>query len=203
MLTSKERADLRAQAAGAYEFGRIDPAKFTGKMTFVPVNTTQGFWQFNSESFAVNGGAPQAGTKGAQAIADTGTTLILADPKAVQAYYSQVEGAQNDAQAGGITFPCNSKLPDLQLDVGGTMATVAGKFINFAQVDATSESPFFSFSLESMLTCYQQTASVVSRPALPTCSSTVIYSSRATLSLSTVVTTRWASPSTSKQTGGD
>ncbi|KAK6853777.1 Eukaryotic aspartyl protease [Apiospora arundinis] len=131
-------ADLRPQAAGAYEFGRIDNTKFTGKMTWVPVNPAQGFWQFNSEKFAVGGGAPQAGTAGAQAIADTGTTLILADPKAVQAYYSQVQGAKNDAQAGGVTFPCNTQLPDLQLDVGGTMATVAGKFINFAKVDQTT-----------------------------------------------------------------
>ncbi|KAK6827476.1 eukaryotic aspartyl protease [Apiospora arundinis] len=104
-------ADLRPQAAGAYEFGRIDNTKFTGKMTWVPVNPAQGFWQFNSEKFAVGGGAPQAGTAGAQAIADTGTTLILADPKAVQAYYSQVQGAKNDAQAGGITFPATPSCP--------------------------------------------------------------------------------------------
>ncbi|KAK8052462.1 eukaryotic aspartyl protease [Apiospora rasikravindrae] len=131
-------ADLRAQAAGAYEFGRIDNTKFTGDMTWVKVDSSQGFWQFTSEKFAVDGGAPQAGTAGSQAIADTGTTLILADPKAVQAYYSKVQGAQNDEQAGGVTFPCDAKLPDLQLDVGGTMATVAGKFINFAQVDQTT-----------------------------------------------------------------
>ncbi|KAK8042985.1 eukaryotic aspartyl protease [Apiospora phragmitis] len=131
-------ADLRAQAAGAYEFGRIDNTKFTGAMTWVKVDNSQGFWQFNSEKFAVDGGAPQAGTPGSQAIADTGTTLILADPKAVQAYYSKVQGAVNDPQAGGVTFPCDAKLPDLQLDVGGTMATVSGKFINFAQVDQTT-----------------------------------------------------------------
>ncbi|KAI1077995.1 acid protease [Whalleya microplaca] len=128
-------ADLRPQAAGAYEFGAVDTSKFTGAMTWVPVNTTSGFWQFTSESFAVNGGQAQTSTAGAQAIADTGTTLLMADPAVTQAYYSQVQGATNNQQAGGITFPCSATLPDLQLDVGGTMATVKGTDIKFAQVD--------------------------------------------------------------------
>lgn len=133
-------ADLRANATGAYEFGRVDTSKFTGQMTWVPINDTQGFWQFASESFSVNGGATQQGTAGAQAIADTGTTLVLADPVAVQAYYSQVQGAVNDAQAGGFVFPCNTQMPDLALDIGGTPATIKGADINFAQVDAQSKS---------------------------------------------------------------
>ncbi|KAI0110681.1 acid protease [Hypoxylon sp. NC0597] len=128
-------ADLRAQAAGAYEFGAIDTSKFTGAMTWVPVNTTDGFWQFTSEQFAIDGGQPQTSTAGAQAIADTGTTLLLADPAVAQAYYAQVDGAVDDQQQGGFTFPCNAQLPDLQLDVGGNMATVKGTDINFAQVD--------------------------------------------------------------------
>lgn len=133
-------ADLRPAATGAYEFGRVDTSKFTGPMTWVPVNSAKGFWQFTSESFAVGTGAPQASTKGAQAIADTGTTLILADPKVAEGYYSQIEGAKNDQQAGGFTVPCNAQLPDLMLDVGGTMAKVKGKDINFAPVDQTSKS---------------------------------------------------------------
>ncbi|KAI0880570.1 acid protease [Annulohypoxylon maeteangense] len=129
-------ADLRPQAAGAYEFGRVDTSKFTGAMTWVPVNTTAGFWQFTSQSFAVNGGTPQTSTAGAQAIADTGTTLLLADAAVAKGYYAQVQGAVNDQQQGGFTFPCDATLPDLQLDVGGTMATVKGADIKFAQVDA-------------------------------------------------------------------
>ncbi|KAF4930658.1 putative aspergillopepsin A-like aspartic endopeptidase [Colletotrichum viniferum] len=130
-------ADLRKKAVGAYEFGRIDNTKFTGQMTWIPVNTTSGFWQFPSEKFAVGGGAVQQGTAGAQAIADTGTTLILANPPMVQAYYSQVQGAQNDQTVGGVTFPCNAQLPDLMMDIGGVyMARVKGSDINFAQVDA-------------------------------------------------------------------
>lgn len=74
---------------------------------------------------------------GGQAIADTGTTLMLANAAIVNAYYSQVQGAVNNATVGGVTFPCSSTLPDLQVDVGGNyMATVRGDDINFAPVDA-------------------------------------------------------------------
>ncbi|KAI1775852.1 acid protease [Hypoxylon cercidicola] len=131
-------ADLRAQAVGAYEFGQVDTSKFTGDMTWVPVNNTSGFWQFTSEKFAIDGGAPQKSTAGGQAIADTGTTLMLADSAVADAYYAQVDGAVNDQAQGGFTFPCNAKLPDLQIDVGGTMATVKGDDINFAQVDGST-----------------------------------------------------------------
>ncbi|KAF6805673.1 eukaryotic aspartyl protease [Colletotrichum sojae] len=130
-------ADLRKKSVGAYEFGRIDNTKFTGQMAWIPINTTSGFWQFTSEKFQVAGGQVQMGTPGAQAIADTGTTLILANPPMVQAYYEQVQGAKNDQTVGGVTFPCNAQLPDLMMDIGGVyMARVKGSDINFAQVDA-------------------------------------------------------------------
>jgi len=129
-------ADLRKKTVGAYEFGRIDTTKFTGQMNWAPINTTSGFWQFSSEKFAVGNGKVQTGLVGGQAIADTGTTLILANQNMVQAYYQQVQGAKNDQTVGGITFPCNAKLPDLMMDIGGAfMARVKGSDINFAQVD--------------------------------------------------------------------
>lgn len=140
-------ADLRAGAAGAYEFGRIDSAKFTGDMAWIPVDASKGFWQFSSESFAVNGGQPQQATQGGQAIADTGTTLILADPAIVKGYYEQVPQAQEDPQAKGFTFPCNSKLPDLDLDIGGQyMARIKGDDINFAPLGNGGTCNFFLFS---------------------------------------------------------
>ncbi|KAL2070520.1 hypothetical protein VTL71DRAFT_13546 [Oculimacula yallundae] len=135
-------ADLRKAAVGSYEFGNIDATKFNGSLQWANVNTTQGFWQFSSNQFTVGTGAPMT-TTGGQAIADTGTTLMLANAKIVNAYYSQVQGAANDATVGGVTFPCNSQLPDLAVDVGGSyMATVRGSDINFAPVDAAGKTCF-------------------------------------------------------------
>jgi len=136
-------ADLRKNAVGAYEFGRIDTSKFTGDMAWIPVNTTQGFWQFGTSSFSVGDGAAQQATP-AQAIADTGTTLILTSAEVADGYYSQVQGAVNDATVGGITVPCDATLPDLILDVGGIyQARVKGEDINFAQVEGNSKLPCF------------------------------------------------------------
>lgn len=132
-------ADLRKNATGAYEFGKIDTTKFTGEMKFIPVNTTRGFWQFSSDKFQVGDGAVQQGTKNGQAIADTGTTLILANSATINGYYSKVSGAANDASVGGITVPCDAKMPDLKLDIGGVMAKVKGEDLIFAQVQGNSK----------------------------------------------------------------
>ncbi|KAG6062495.1 hypothetical protein E4U32_002267 [Claviceps aff. humidiphila group G2b] len=134
-------ADLRKGGPGTYTFGRIDSSRYRGPLTWIPVNTTRGFWQFESERFAVGthvdglGNRTSVSTSGVQAIADTGTTLILADGKVVEGYYAQVRGARNDTQMGGFTFPCQAELPDLELDVGGVyMAAISGRDVNFTSV---------------------------------------------------------------------
>jgi hypothetical protein len=140
-------ADLRKGAVGAYTFGAIDSTKFTGSLTWAAVNTTKGFWQFSSSKFQVGTGATM-NIAGGQAIADTGTTLMLANAAVVNAYYSQVTGAVNNQTVGGVTFPCNAQLPDLAVDVGGVyMATVRGDDINFAPVDTASTSKSLPLSL--------------------------------------------------------
>jgi len=132
-------ADLRKAAVGAYEFGNIDSTKFNGSLSWAAVNTTQGFWQFSSQKFQVGTGTAMT-VAGGQAIADTGTTLMLVNAAVVNAYYSQVTGAVNNQTVGGVTFPCSATLPDLMVDVGGNyMAQVKGSDINFAQVDACGQ----------------------------------------------------------------
>lgn len=129
-------ADLRPNSVGAYEFGRIDTTKFTGEMAWVPVNTTQGFWQFSTSTFSVGDSESQLGPTGSQAIADTGTTLLLSSSEVVSGYYSQVPSAQISEKMGGVVFDCDEDLPDLMLDVGGVyMARVNGSDINFAAID--------------------------------------------------------------------
>ncbi|KAI1823787.1 aspartic peptidase domain-containing protein [Xylaria intraflava] len=135
-------ADLRAGAKGAYEFGRIDTSKFTGAMKFVDIDNSDGFWQFPSEKFAVDGEEVQTSKAGNKAIADTGTTLLLADPAVAKAYYAKVQGAQNDEKEGGYTIPCSAKLPDLQIAVGDAMATIKGSDLNFTPVDSTMKTCF-------------------------------------------------------------
>lgn len=132
-------ADLRQDEVGAYEFGAIDATRFAGDLTWAPIDPSRGFWEFPSTKFRVGTG-DLLSALGGSAIADTGTTLMLVNPAVVNAYYGQVEGAVNNLTAGGITFPCDTVLPDLFVDVGGVyMARVEGKYINFATVDENSE----------------------------------------------------------------
>lgn len=126
-------ADLRHNATGSYQFGAIDTSKFTGTLSNIAVNTTQGFWQFGSSSFAVGDGAVQT-TATTQAIADTGTTLMLVSTDIVDGYFANVTGAEYNEQVGGVTIPCDADLPDLSIDVGGKMATVSGSNFVFSKI---------------------------------------------------------------------
>ncbi|KAH8899317.1 Asp-domain-containing protein [Thozetella sp. PMI_491] len=126
-------ANLKKAAAGNYNFGFIDNTEFTGSISFTAVNATQGFWQFETSGFSVGNGAAVSSPH--QAIADTGTTLLMLPQSIVQAYYAQVKSATSSAQAGGFTFSCSEQLPDLTLDIGGYKAVVPGEVINFAPVD--------------------------------------------------------------------
>ncbi|PVI03538.1 acid protease [Periconia macrospinosa] len=135
-------ADLDPDGTGVYEFGKIDSTKFVGEMAWIPVNSSSGFWQFPSAKFSVNGKVFE--NKGAsQAIADTGTSLLLVDQPVAEAYYSQVQGAQLNAQVGGFIYPCAAKLPDMAVAIGDSyMAKIPGNQITFATVDQANTTCF-------------------------------------------------------------
>ena len=126
-------ADLRRDTTGAYEFGRIDDSKFAGGLFWVPTYTGRGFWEVSTAGFMVAGSSTTL--PAAQAIVDTGTTLMLVSRQMTEGYYRHVPGAVELPAAGGMTFPCNSSLPDLYLDVGGRYtARIRGEDINFGVV---------------------------------------------------------------------
>ena len=133
-------ANLNKGAPGTYNFGFIDDTLYTGSITYVPVTTAQGFWEFNSDGYAV--GSNTFVTETIDAIADTGTTLLLLPDDIVSAYYAQVSGAQNSQADGGYVFDCSSTLPSITLGIGGYMAVVPGDYINYAPVSAGSSSCF-------------------------------------------------------------
>lgn len=131
---------LKYHAAGSYDFGFIDSTKYTGTITYVNVDTSQGFWEFTSTGYAIGTGAE---TKtNIVAIGDTGTTLAYLPTAVVQAYYGKVTGAQNSRSEGGWIFPCTATLPDFTLTVGGVKQTIPGKHINYAPTTTGSTTCF-------------------------------------------------------------
>ena len=137
-------ANLKHNTSGSYTFGSIDETQFTGSLTSVPVNNSIGFWGVEMSNFQVGKTALQPNTQNNLAIADTGTTLLIMDDSVVYGYYSTVGGAHEDAEQGGIVFPCTSPLNDLSLQIGGSyMATIPGSLMRFAAIGDGSEWVFF------------------------------------------------------------
>lgn len=127
--------NLKYHAAGTYDFGLIDSSKYTGSITYVDVDTSQGFWGFSASAYSVGTTTTSASISG---ILDTGTTLIYTDTAIVRAYYAKVSGAKVDNTQGGYVFPCSATLPDFSITVGGVKQTVPGKYINYAPTSGST-----------------------------------------------------------------
>lgn len=108
-------ADLKPGEPGSYDFGQIDSSKYSGDITYVDVDNSQGFWAFTPDD-------SDAG------IADTGTTLMYLGDDTVSNYYQQVSGAQQDQ--GLYVFDCSTELPDYTVTISGTQFTVPGSNMN-------------------------------------------------------------------------
>ncbi|GAB7355838.1 hypothetical protein MBLNU459_g6501t1 [Dothideomycetes sp. NU459] len=128
--------DLKKGAAGYYDFGYIDSSKYTGSITYVDVDTSNGFWEFTASGYSVGSGATK--TLSIDAIADTGTTLLLVPDSVVTAYYKKVTGSSYSSSQGGYIFPCSATLPDFSAVIGGTKFTVPGSYMNYASVDSSN-----------------------------------------------------------------
>ncbi|KAI0537260.1 secreted aspartic proteinase precursor [Xylaria digitata] len=133
-------ADLKYHKAGTYDFGMIDKSKYGGKINYVDVNSTDGFWMFDMSGYGVGNST----FKSAQfnGIADTGTTLALLPAQVVKDYYKAVAGARMDYFQGGYVFPCNAKLPNFILGVGQSKVNIPGNYVNYAPIDSTGKTCF-------------------------------------------------------------
>ncbi|KKK21268.1 hypothetical protein ARAM_001256 [Aspergillus rambellii] len=128
-------SSLKSDGVGEFEFGIIDRSKYKGDMVNASVDSSSGFWQFESAYYRVGGGDLTKNTQATATIADTGTSLMLLDQHIVDAYYSQVKGAVFVTSASGYIYPCSAELPNFSIAVGPAhLATVPGKMIDFAQV---------------------------------------------------------------------
>ena len=126
-------AQLKHATAGSYQFGEVDTTQFVGTLTMQPVDTSQGWWQFESNKVAVGDDEVIVNNDATPAIADTGTSLLLVDDFILEAYYAKVDGAELDDQ--GYVFPCDTELPDLKLALGPDyMATIPGELINYQRL---------------------------------------------------------------------
>ena len=117
-----------------YTFGYIDQQTLNGQTpVYTPVDSSHGFWQFQSTSAVV--GSQTIPRTGNTAIADTGTTLALVDDKTCQAIYAAIPGAKYDNDQQGWIFPTNcteAQLPVVSFAIGGQQFAVQKEDLGFA-----------------------------------------------------------------------
>lgn len=119
-----------------YTFGYIDQDIVTASgsaVSYTPVDNSQGFWQFASASFSVNG--TTTARSGNTAIADTGTTLALVDDATCKAIYAAIPGSKIDTTQQGYVFPSDTtadQLPTVGFAVGDKIFTLNKEDLAFA-----------------------------------------------------------------------
>jgi aspergillopepsin I len=126
-------ATLKHEQPGTYDFGYIDSSKYTGAISYVPVNQTLGYWTFQSAGYQLAGKNYNASYP---SIADTGTSLLLMNPDVVKAYYATVKGSYFSNENGGYMYPCLSKAPDFGVELGnGYYGIIPSALMTYTKID--------------------------------------------------------------------
>lgn len=110
------KRDGSAANGGELILGGSDPNLYTGDFTYVPVSE-QGYWQFEMDSASVDG---YEVCSSCQAIADTGTSLIVAPQQAYEIINEVIGAEANDD--GQYFVDCDNvdSLPNVSFTIGGT-----------------------------------------------------------------------------------
>ena len=128
-----------------YTFGAIDQSAVPSgqDISYTPVDNSQGFWMFDSASATVDGQTIQL--SGNKAIADTGTTLIMASKQFCEALYAKIPGAKLDNSAGGYTFPASTptdSLPTVTIAVGDKQFAIEKEHLGWSPTDQSGTTLF-------------------------------------------------------------
>ena len=115
--------DGNETSGGEITFGGIDNTKYSGELTYVPVSR-EGYWQFTLDSFMLDDGDMCEG--GCEAIADTGTSLIVGPTTHVEMLQDAI-GAKKQWN-GQYTVDCNKvpSLPSINFVIGGKKFEMKG-----------------------------------------------------------------------------
>ena len=133
--------DLKKGRPGSCDFGYIDESKFTGDITYVPVDSSQGDWTFDVQGYAIGTGSPSAVS--ISVIADTGTAFVFVTQSIVDAYYAAVPGSFYDPVETLYAFPCGSTPPSITFHIGTYKAVLPGSFIESVPTDDNPASTYF------------------------------------------------------------
>lgn len=115
--------DPDQEPAGAITFGGVDPDRYAGRLTFLPV-VTRKFWSVSLDGITTSApGARPANITATTAILDTGTTALIMSHADAAAVHAGIPGVE--LTKGGyynVTAGCGAvdALPDLVFVLGGS-----------------------------------------------------------------------------------
>lgn len=124
---------LRHDAEGSFNFGYIDPAQYTGDISYTAAHTdTLGHRLFYSDGYAI--GTGEIKSTFLNATADTGTSLLIIPDEIADDYWSNVQSAYKvETSTGNLwVFDCSDFLPDFSFKVGSGTAVVPGDNMNYS-----------------------------------------------------------------------
>jgi hypothetical protein len=113
--------DIYQDQNGTFDFGYIDTTKYTGEITYVPINTNHTNWNFQMNGFAIGNGSMQAVDVFA-GVVDTGGPNIGLPSSIVTPYFDSFGGRPTPGNSHD--YPCSAyPPPDLTLyfENGGTL----------------------------------------------------------------------------------
>ncbi|KAG0648954.1 Propenicillopepsin-JT3 [Hyphodiscus hymeniophilus] len=127
-------ANLQKGAAGTYNFGYIDSTAYNSNITYTPVSTLRGFWEFTFSGYQL--GSSSFVTTDMAAIADTGTTLLLLPSAVVESYWAQVPSAHLEPSLGAYIYPCSATPPNFTFGIGSYRGVVPGSYLAYGPVSS-------------------------------------------------------------------
>ncbi|UKZ61627.1 uncharacterized protein TrAtP1_002887 [Trichoderma atroviride] len=125
--------------SGEFEFGYVDPSKFTGAMAYAPLDVSSssgGEWITEFSGFIVNGTFIIYSWP---VILDTGTGGSGVPRTLADYYFSQVPGSTWNSAWNQYQYPCSESLPDLTIGIGAvTKFTLPGSGLVAFSLDGTN-----------------------------------------------------------------
>ncbi|QGA14704.1 hypothetical protein EYB26_002360 [Talaromyces marneffei] len=125
-------AYLRHLTPGSFDFGYIDPHKYTGQISYIGVDRSQGFWNISLDGFSV--GSVYSVFYPFYVILDTCTSLLLLEDYIIGRYYTHITTAYYAYEHGGWVFDCREDIPSFSLKVGAYEAVVPPEYIRYTHL---------------------------------------------------------------------
>lgn len=130
-------ANLKKGKPGNYNFGYINASEYTGSIQYAAINPNSALWEISVSGYRIGSNDTNYVARVWNAIADTGTTLLLAPDDITNAYYAQVNGSTFSNDVGMVLVPCASTLPDFAFGLGNYRGVIPGSYMNYGRMNKT------------------------------------------------------------------